>query len=344
VFVYEDPHGKILDEPYVEYSRQCAWDERLEMTALPQMEAYNDINDSDLFRDSDYVPENANNHEDLELDVPDLLEPESTSESEDFHTAVEHSDTSDSESDSDFEPGPQTLLAEEKKQSTEIIHHTYEGWWNSKLKDLSPETVMYAFLALTDGIAIPTTYEEAMNGPESKYWKAAMDAETAKLKNANTFSLKHLSAEECVNVVKCRWVFKKKLDLYGNVKEYKARLVAKGFTQKYGIDFYETFAPVVKLKSLRLLVQITASHNFQLYQDDAPSAFLNGELKEKIITEQIPGYNDGSGRLCVLNKTLYGLKQSPREWNEIVDIFLKEEGFTPTVSDPCVYIKHTVTN
>jgi hypothetical protein len=200
---------------------------------------------------------------------------------------------------------------------------------------------MYAFLALTDGIPVPTTYEEAINGPEKDEWKNAMDKEVAKIRNAETYSLEHIPSDKLSNVVKCRWVFRKKLDIHGSVKEYKARLVAKGFTQKYGIDFYETFAPVVKLKSIRLLTQLAASLGLELYQDDAPSAFLNGILKERIIMQQIPGYEDGTDRLCVLKKTLYGLKQSPREWNEVVDSFLRLEGFIPTSSDPCVYVKHT---
>jgi hypothetical protein len=180
-----------------------------------------------------------------------------------------------------------------------------------------------------------------MVSPEREHWKTAMDAEVNKIKNAETFSLEHVPNDNRSNVIKCRWVFRKKLDLQGNVKEYKARLVTKRFTQRYGIDFYETFVPVVKLKSIRLLAQIAASSNLTLYQDDAPSAFLNGVLKERIIVEHIPGYDDNPGRLCVLKKTLYGLKQAPSEWNEVVDSFLRSQGIQPTKSDPCVYIKNT---
>jgi len=334
VLVYEDASGNPLNEPYIEYSRHCVWDESKPMSEIPQAIAYDDFLDFGLFGDSEYTPSISNESEEDEADsqndeganTPQLLEP--TDESE---------EPSDQTNLSFLAQDP--LLTEKFEEMTNIIRETYNGWWETKLNGISPETIMYAFLALQDGIPVPTTYKEAINGPESKHWKKAMDAEVAKIRAAGTIDLQHISKDECDNIVECRWVFKKKLDLNGNVKEYKARLVAKGFTQKYGIDFFETFAPVAKLKSVRLLTQIAASQKLVLFQDDAPSAFLNGELKERIIMQQIPGYDDGTGRLCVLKKTLYGLKQSPREWNQVIDAFLKGEGFKPTVSDPCIYIK-----
>ena len=143
------------------------------------------------------------------------------------------------------------------------------------------------------------------------------------------------------NIVKCKWVFRKKLNLDGSVKEFKARLVAKGFSQRYGIDFYETFAPVAKMKSIRAIAGISASLKLTIYQDDAPSAFLDPSLKETVVMQQIPGYEDGSTRVCLLKKPLYGLKQSPREWNSVVDNFMKEQGFSQLTSDTCVYYKKT---
>ena len=99
---------------------------------------------------------------------------------------------------------------------------------------------------MTDGIPTPITYKQAVCGPEAKEWKVAMDSKYQKLQNLGTYELAKI--DEKSNVVKCKWVYKKKLDVKGRVLEFKAQLVAKGFTQRFGIDFYETFAPVAKIK------------------------------------------------------------------------------------------------
>jgi hypothetical protein len=203
---------------------------------------------------------------------------------------------------------------------------------------LNAETLMYAFLAISDGIACPMTAKEALSGPEADEWRKSMDQEMAKIKSYDTFTLVPIPSKS-TNIVKCRWVFRKKPDSAGNVKEYKSRLVAKGFTQKYGVDFIETFAPVAKLKSIRALIGISASLGLVPIQNDVPSAFLWPELKELIFMEQPIGYNDDSGMVWKLNRTIYGLKQSPREFNSLVDAYLVREGFTPTPADPCIYTR-----
>ena len=105
------------------------------------------------------------------------------------------------------------------------------------------------------------------------------------------------------------------MDKDGKIKKYKARLVAKGFTQKYGIDFVETFAPVAKFKSIRVLAALAAMLKLNAFQDDVPTEFLKGNLKETIWMEEPKGYEIGNPaeNKCLLQKTLYGLKQSPRE-------------------------------
>jgi hypothetical protein len=148
-----------------------------------------------------------------------------------------------------------------------------------KLTGLTPEMYMLAFVAMTDGV--PMNYKEAMESVEKEKWQAAMDLEITKIKAAKLENLPKNT--EIKNIVKNRWVFKKKLDLKGNVKEYKARLVAKGFTQKFGVDFHETFAPVAKLKSIRLLTAIAANQSLDLYQDDVPSAFLKNPVWVKTV-------------------------------------------------------------
>ena len=141
--------------------------------------------------------------------------------------------------------------------------------------------------------------------------------------------------------MKNRWIYTKKLDKDGKIKKYKARLVAKGFTQKYGIDFVETFAPVAKFKSIRVLAALAAMLKLNAFQDDIPTAFLKGNLKETIWMEQPKGYEVGNPEenKCLLQKTLYGLKQSPREWNEVLSNYLISNNFIQSKADPCIFIQ-----
>jgi hypothetical protein len=185
----------------------------------------------------------------------------------------------------------------------------------------------------------PQSYQEAISGPERKQWKEAMDREMKSIQQAKTWIVKKPYHSLKKSPVKNRWVFTKKFDKNGEVKKFKARLVAKGFTQKYGIDYNETFAPVAKFKSIRLLAAISAKTGMQAYQDDVPTAFLKGTLQEEIWMEQPEGYVKGSpGELCLLTKTLYGLKQSPREWNAVIHQFLIEHNFIQSKADPCIYV------
>jgi len=119
----------------------------------------------------------------------------------------------------------------------------------------------------------------------------------------------------------------------------KARLVARGFSQIYGVDYLDTYAPVVKLASIRILLAIAAIYGLEIHQMDVVTAFLAGDLEEEIYMEQPEGFEvGGNDFVCKLRKSLYGLKQAPRVWNQRIRLFLKSIGFDQTYSDPCVYI------
>lgn len=118
---------------------------------------------------------------------------------------------------------------------------------------------------------------------------------------------------------------------------YKARLVAKGCSQKYGIDYLETYSPVVRYTSIRYLISLAVKNDMKIDQMDAVSAFLQGDLGEEIYLEQPENFNDGSGRVCKLKKAIYGLKQSGREWNKKLDEKLKSFGMKRSRVDPCIY-------
>jgi hypothetical protein len=186
----------------------------------------------------------------------------------------------------------------------------------------------------------PSSYTEAMSRPDAAQWRAAIDSELDSLKRTGTWTLTPLVAGR--QAIGSRWVLKIKRKADGTVDKYKARLVAKGYAQKAGIDYDETFAPVAKFTSIRMLLALAAHHDFEIHQMDVKTAFLNGDLDVDIYMEQPEGYSTaarGEQRLvCKLQKALYGLKQAGRAWNEkILDALLQLQ-FTPLDSDSCVFV------
>lgn len=157
----------------------------------------------------------------------------------------------------------------------------------------------------------------------------------------HTWDLEPLPAGR--KTIKCKWVFKLKLGTDGEVQRYKARLCAKGFTQREGIDYTETYSPVVKFDSLRCILSIAAANDLDITQFDVCTAFLNGEIEEVIYMDQPLGFQDTLGgiRVCRLRKALYGLKQSSRVWNKKFDSFLKTFNLKASRADCCVYVSHS---
>ncbi|KAJ9553795.1 hypothetical protein OSB04_017840 [Centaurea solstitialis] len=174
----------------------------------------------------------------------------------------------------------------------------------------------------------PTSYGEAVSGSESEQWQEAMKAEMQSMYDNQVWELTDLP-QHCKAVGR-KWVFKKKTDMDGNVHTFKARLVAKGFTQTHGIDYDETFSPVAMLKSIRILMAISAYFNYEIWQMDVKTAFLNGKLTEDVYMEQPEGFEDpkNPNKVCKLLKSIYGLKQASRRWNLHFDERIKEFGFT----------------
>ncbi|KAJ9561208.1 hypothetical protein OSB04_006368 [Centaurea solstitialis] len=185
----------------------------------------------------------------------------------------------------------------------------------------------------------PTSYGEAVSGNESEQWQEAMKAEMQSMYDNQVWELTDLP-QHCKAVGR-KWVFKKKTDMDGNVHTFKARLVAKGFTQTHGIDYDKTFSPVAMLKSIRILMAISAYFNYEIWQMDVKTAFLNGKLTEDVYMEQPEGFEDpkNPNKVCKLLKSIYGLKQASRSWNLHFDERIKEFGFTKSEFEPCVYTK-----
>jgi hypothetical protein len=143
------------------------------------------------------------------------------------------------------------------------------------------------------------------------------------------------------NIVGTKWVFHNKHDEHRVVTRNKARLVAKGYSQVEGLDFDETYVPVARLESIRILLAYATYHGFKLYQMNVKIAFLNGPIKEKVYVEQPPGFEDSEylNHVYKLSKTLYGLKQAPRAWYECLRDFLITNGFKVGKVDPTLFTK-----
>ncbi|KAJ0808584.1 putative RNA-directed DNA polymerase [Helianthus annuus] len=181
----------------------------------------------------------------------------------------------------------------------------------------------------------PTTFAIANKSPQ---WRAAMAEEYAALLRNGTWSL--VPPVPNTNVVDCKWVYKIKRDQTGTITRYKARLVAKGFNQQHGVDYHETFSPVVKSTTIRTVLSLAVTQQWTLRQLDVQNAFLHGELAETVYLRQPQDFVDPQkpDYVCLLHKSLYGLKQAPHAWFNRLTMVLHSLGFKGSKTDPSLFI------
>ena len=195
---------------------------------------------------------------------------------------------------------------------------------------------------LARDIPTPRTYREAMTGAHAPRWDSAMREEMASIRELSTFDL--VPRPKGVNVIKSKWVYKVKA-VEEFLERLKARLVACGYSQRWLVDFDETFAPVVRAKTLRTLLTLAACEDLVLEAMDIGNAFLNADMPEdqRVYMEQPVGFVEKGKEdwVWLLRKSLYGLKQAGRLWNKELDAFIVSLGFTRMVSDPCLYVKRS---
>ena len=192
---------------------------------------------------------------------------------------------------------------------------------NDPWRDQDPSETLQTHVALNcHGMDLDTTIDaepqslsEARESSEWHQWQRATHEEMMQLQKQNTWQLTNLPIGR--KPITNKWVFVKKYDTNGKIIKYKARLVARGFSQIPGTDFTATFAPVVRLETICTLLALAVNHNWEIQQMDVKGAYLNGILKEDVYMTQPEGFEDGTSRVCKLIKTIYGLKQSGREWN-----------------------------
>ncbi|WVZ79892.1 hypothetical protein U9M48_027417 [Paspalum notatum var. saurae] len=182
---------------------------------------------------------------------------------------------------------------------------------------------------------VPTSYRRALDDP---HWRRAMEDEFQALVANNTWTL--VPRPPSGNVVTGKWIFKHKLYSDGTLDRYKARWVLRGFTQRPGVDYDETFSPVVKPATIRTVLSIALSGDWPVHQLDVNNAFLHGTLTETVYCSQPAGFIDASrpDHVCRLNKSLYGLKQAPRAWYSCFATHLRSLGFTEAKSDTSLFI------
>ncbi|PKU73457.1 Retrovirus-related Pol polyprotein from transposon TNT 1-94 [Dendrobium catenatum] len=204
----------------------------------------------------------------------------------------------------------------------------------SKTGNLKPK-VIFDLSTTTTPLPTPSTFAEAN---KHSHWRAAMSNEFLALQKQSTWSLTPPPANS--PVLGCKWLFKVKLPSSGQAPTYKARLVAQGFAQEYGINYKETFSPVAKMATVRILITIAVTRGWSILQFDISNAFLHGDLPDVVYMKQPHGFVDEQfpHYVCQLHKSLYGLKQAPRQWFDKLTSSLKLFGFTISKSDPSLLI------
>lgn len=183
----------------------------------------------------------------------------------------------------------------------------------------------------------PRTYKEAMESPEAEEWRQAMQKEITTLESFPAWNL--VPRPKNRHVLRGKWVFKRKLYPDGSINKHRARFVAQGCTQKKGIDYQETFSPVISAAAIRTVIAVATHNQWIIRQRDVVLAYLNGELTDvEIFIEQPEGFSTGPESVCRLNRALYGLKQSGRVWNHRLHEELIMLGLTQSPSEPCIYV------
>ena len=189
---------------------------------------------------------------------------------------------------------------------------------------------------------IPSDYQQAMESPEAEKWQEAMDAEMTALIDNDTFELVPCPTDR--QIVGAKWVYTIKTDQNEN-ETYKARYVAKGYSQIPNIDYQETFAPTARMSTIRTILQHAVQDNLIIHQMDVKTAYLNAPIDREIYIEQPEGFRksgkNGEALVCKLKKSLYGLKQSGRNWNNLLHDYLANEKYNQSLADPCLYVRTT---
>ncbi|KAF3661707.1 hypothetical protein FXO38_11555 [Capsicum annuum] len=187
----------------------------------------------------------------------------------------------------------------------------------------------------------PQTFKEAMSLSDSSFWKETVNSEIDSILSNYTWELVDLPPEN--KSLGSKWIFKRKMKVNGTIDKYKTRLVVKGFKQKEGLDYFDTYSPVTRITSIRMLIALAAVYDLEIHQMDVKTSFLNRELEKEIYMEQPGGFvvPGKENNVCKLIKSLYGLKKTPKQWHAKFDQTMLANRFKINECNKCVYIKDT---
>lgn len=202
-------------------------------------------------------------------------------------------------------------------------------------RDFEFEYAGFALNAMSYVDNIPGSIAELKRRDDWDNWRSAIEEEMDSLRRNNTWTLTELPAGR--KAVSCKWVFRIKRGDGDVPDRYKARLVARGFSQRQGFDYTETYSPVAKLDTLRTVLALANRDRLHVHQMDVRTAFLNGTLSEEIFMTQPDGFQQGKNLVCRLNRSIYGLKQASRAWNQRFHEFTEKLGLKQSANDQCLY-------
>lgn len=287
----------------------------VEMQDVVSIELDNDSNE-DLNETSSVDPQSSSGEEDVEIGSA------SADREEENNSACESECV-------DERRYPKRLSSKPKKYNDYLLSDDFDN---------EPD---FSMLAVSHDLE-PITVSEALSSAQSFEWRSAIKRELNAFKANNAWELVDKPSNK--NIVKNKWVFKIKKDQNGDIATYRARLVAKGFTQKYGIDYLETYSPVIRFSNLRLLLAMTAELNLETVHLDVETAFLNGDIDEDIYMSQPEGFEEPGfeNKVCLLKKAIYGLKQSSRLWYQKAHSVLLNLKFKQSEIEPCIFFKNTL--
>jgi transposase InsO family protein len=327
-----------------------------------EVKSYSDKNSDDSSDEED----DDNSDKESEIDLwkkkrKEYLDSESEkSKSDKENNSIDNSNSKDGESDEskdgesdeekeddkfieigsihDVEPRIGTAEWHEYNRKYNIQEGKRERKTNSKYGSYHTQDLFLRVFVCSDGkILVPKSYEEMLKSENLHEWKEAVKREYNCLMKNKTWVL--VPRPENQPVVSCKWIFDIKRNVDGSIKKFKGRLVGRGFTQTKGVDYFETYSSVASMTSMKMVLSIANEKDWDIHQLDIETAYLNAEVKETIYMEQPQGFVEPGkeGYVCLLKKSLYGLKQSARNWNNCLGGFLKEIGLEQSKIDDCVY-------
>lgn len=288
------------------------------------------------FLKRDFIPDTARTVDLTDVSViknesEDELEDESGSDDESDESSNSNNESEQDEEEDEFFDASDSSSSSSDDQNQPLRRSTRSNF-GQRPKYLNN---YHVYVAKQNEAFEPRTFKEALNCHERDCWISAMQEELQSIENNDTWELVDLPKGR--STIGSKWVYKLKVDELGGNHTYKARLVAQGFSQKFGVDYDEVFAPVARTETFRILLTVAGKNGFGLKQYDFKTAFLNGELKEEIFMRPPQGV-PSDGKVLKLKKSLYGLKQAAKVWHDSLHGVLVEHGCVQSQHDKCLYV------